>query len=217
MRFEELAQATERDRDIQGGDLCFTGTRVPVTHLLEHLEEGGTVSDFLVGYPTVDDDDAELVAGAWRELRRDARDPEEASDRLIRLSDWLWTVGRLTRQIARGELRITERPRPADLRPLFPEKKGPRGDDEPEQEGRSPGGFADSEGLGLEERAQGDPPDEQVRIEEALHLLTDASSALWNSADGLQDLRPVHAQHLRELRSRIDAVAADLESGPGDP
>jgi uncharacterized protein (DUF433 family) len=39
--------------DIMGGTPCFTGTRVPVQILIEYLQGGETVNDFLEGFPTV--------------------------------------------------------------------------------------------------------------------------------------------------------------------
>jgi len=39
--------------DILGGTPVFTGTRVPVQTLIEYLEGGETIDDFLQGFPTV--------------------------------------------------------------------------------------------------------------------------------------------------------------------
>lgn len=39
--------------DIMGGTPVFTGTRVPVQTLLDYLEAGETIDDFLQGFPTV--------------------------------------------------------------------------------------------------------------------------------------------------------------------
>jgi uncharacterized protein (DUF433 family) len=39
--------------DIMGGTPCFTGTRVPVKTLIEYLQGGETVNDFLEGFPSV--------------------------------------------------------------------------------------------------------------------------------------------------------------------
>lgn len=39
--------------DIMGGTPVFTGTRVPVQTLLDYLEAGDTIDDFLAGFPTV--------------------------------------------------------------------------------------------------------------------------------------------------------------------
>jgi uncharacterized protein (DUF433 family) len=39
--------------EIMGGTPCFTGTRVPVKTLIEYLQGGETVNDFLEGFPTV--------------------------------------------------------------------------------------------------------------------------------------------------------------------
>ena len=42
-----------RDTDIMGGAPVFAGTRVPVQTLLDYLEAGDTIDDFLEGFPTV--------------------------------------------------------------------------------------------------------------------------------------------------------------------
>ncbi len=36
-----------------GGTPVFTGTRVPIQTLLDYLEAGDTIDDFLEGFPTV--------------------------------------------------------------------------------------------------------------------------------------------------------------------
>jgi len=41
------------DPDVMGGEAVFTGTRVPVQTLLDYLEGGETIDDFLVGFPMV--------------------------------------------------------------------------------------------------------------------------------------------------------------------
>ena len=41
------------DPDIMSGEPCFAGTRVPVRALLDYLEGGDTLDDFLEQYPTV--------------------------------------------------------------------------------------------------------------------------------------------------------------------
>ena len=38
---------------VQGGLPCFTGTRVPVSSLFDHLKKGYTVEQFLQDFPTV--------------------------------------------------------------------------------------------------------------------------------------------------------------------
>ena len=43
----------DRDIDILGGTPVFAGTRVPVRILMEHLEAGDRLDDFLADYPTV--------------------------------------------------------------------------------------------------------------------------------------------------------------------
>jgi len=49
----ELAQVFHRDPEIMGGTPVFTGTRVPVQNLLDYLEGGESIADFLMGFPTV--------------------------------------------------------------------------------------------------------------------------------------------------------------------
>lgn len=39
--------------DIMGGTPVFPGTRVPVQTLLEYIEAGDTIDDFLRGFPSV--------------------------------------------------------------------------------------------------------------------------------------------------------------------
>ncbi len=41
------------DPERMSGIPCFTGTRVPVQALLDHLEGGATLDDFLEGFPSV--------------------------------------------------------------------------------------------------------------------------------------------------------------------
>jgi len=39
--------------DIMGGTPVFAGTRVPIQTLLDYIEEGETIDEFLGGFPTV--------------------------------------------------------------------------------------------------------------------------------------------------------------------
>ena len=43
----------ERNPDIHGGTPVFSGTRVPVRTLMEHLEACDRLDDFLEDFPTV--------------------------------------------------------------------------------------------------------------------------------------------------------------------
>ena len=43
----------ERNPDILGGTPVFVGTQVPVRILMEYLEAGDRLDDFLTDYPTV--------------------------------------------------------------------------------------------------------------------------------------------------------------------
>jgi uncharacterized protein (DUF433 family) len=59
-----------RSSDVMGGTPVFYGTRVPVQTLLDYLEAGETIDDFLEGFPSVTR--AQVVAFL-----------EEAKDRLV--------------------------------------------------------------------------------------------------------------------------------------
>ena len=39
--------------DVMGGSPVFSGTRVPVQTLLDYLEAGDSIDDFLAGFPSV--------------------------------------------------------------------------------------------------------------------------------------------------------------------
>ncbi|MCH8963194.1 MAG: DUF433 domain-containing protein [Bacteroidetes bacterium] len=56
------------DPEIMGGTPVFTGTRVPVQTLLDYLEGGGTLDEFLDGFPGV----SREQAIAFLELAKEA-------------------------------------------------------------------------------------------------------------------------------------------------
>ncbi|HYT50421.1 MAG TPA: DUF433 domain-containing protein [Pyrinomonadaceae bacterium] len=41
------------DPEILGGTPVFSGTRVPIKSLFDHLEAGDSIDDFLEGFPSV--------------------------------------------------------------------------------------------------------------------------------------------------------------------
>ena len=45
--------AISRDPEVMGGTPVFAGTRVPVQTLLDYLEAGESIDDFLEGFPSV--------------------------------------------------------------------------------------------------------------------------------------------------------------------
>ena len=50
MKAEAIIQS---DPEILGGTPVFTGTRVPIRSLFDHLEGGDSIDDFLEGFPSV--------------------------------------------------------------------------------------------------------------------------------------------------------------------
>ncbi len=41
------------DPEIMSGTPCFVGTRVPARTLIDYIEDGDSLDDFLEGFPTV--------------------------------------------------------------------------------------------------------------------------------------------------------------------
>jgi len=58
------------NRDVMGGVAVFLGTRVPVQTLLDYLEAGDSIDEFLIGFPSVKRD--QVIAFL-----------EQAKDRLV--------------------------------------------------------------------------------------------------------------------------------------
>jgi uncharacterized protein (DUF433 family) len=67
---KETEPVIHSDPDIMGGTPVFVGTRVPLATLLDYLEAGQPLSEFLADFPTVTRDQAvaalELVAPSNR-------------------------------------------------------------------------------------------------------------------------------------------------------
>ena len=53
MTVEDLKGVVHADPEIMGGTPVFMGTRVPLQNLIDALEGGESVEDFLEGFPTV--------------------------------------------------------------------------------------------------------------------------------------------------------------------
>lgn len=56
--------------DVMSGALVFRGTRVPVDALIENLEAGLTLDEFLDNFPTVNREQAIQVLEHWRRTLR---------------------------------------------------------------------------------------------------------------------------------------------------
>lgn len=53
MTMENLKDIIHSDPEIMGGTPVFSGTRVPLQNLIDALEGGESIEDFLVGFPSV--------------------------------------------------------------------------------------------------------------------------------------------------------------------
>lgn len=58
------SEIVQIDPEIQGGVPVFAGTRVPVQNLIDYLEAGDSLSDFLADFPSVSHEQAEALLGS---------------------------------------------------------------------------------------------------------------------------------------------------------
>jgi uncharacterized protein (DUF433 family) len=48
-----MSSVVKIDPEIMSGAPCFAGTRVPIQNLIDYLEGGDSIEDFLEGFPSV--------------------------------------------------------------------------------------------------------------------------------------------------------------------
>lgn len=65
-----MSSVVKIDPEIMSGAPCFAGTRVPIQNLIDYLEGGDSIEEFLEGFPTVSRD--QVIAFL-----------EEAKDRMV--------------------------------------------------------------------------------------------------------------------------------------
>ena len=53
MKLEDLQGIIHSDPEIMGGTPVFAGTRVPLQNLIDALEGGESIDEFLEGFPSV--------------------------------------------------------------------------------------------------------------------------------------------------------------------
>ncbi len=51
-----MSSVVKIDPEIMSGAPCFSGTRVPIQNLIDYLEGGDSIEEFLNGFPTVSRD-----------------------------------------------------------------------------------------------------------------------------------------------------------------
>jgi uncharacterized protein (DUF433 family) len=66
MKVEEFNGIIHSDPEIMGGTPVFVGTRVPLQNLIDYLEGGESVDDFLEAFPTVRKEQAIAVIEAGK-------------------------------------------------------------------------------------------------------------------------------------------------------
>ncbi len=52
-KLSDLKGVVHSDPEIMGGTPVFVGTRVPLQNLIDYLEDGESIEDFLDGFPSV--------------------------------------------------------------------------------------------------------------------------------------------------------------------
>jgi uncharacterized protein (DUF433 family) len=66
MTVDDLKGIVHSDPEIMGGTLVFVGTRVPLQNLIDYLEGGESIEDFLDGFPSVKREQVIAVIEAGR-------------------------------------------------------------------------------------------------------------------------------------------------------
>jgi uncharacterized protein (DUF433 family) len=66
MQFENFKGIVHSDPEIMGGTPVFVGTRVPLQNLIDCLEVGESIEEFLTAYPTVKREQAIAVIEAGK-------------------------------------------------------------------------------------------------------------------------------------------------------
>ena len=69
-----IEQVISSDPDVQGGAVVFAGTRVPLKNLIDYLEAGDSLEEFLDDFPSVSQEQAiaalhEMPPGTLRIIR----------------------------------------------------------------------------------------------------------------------------------------------------
>lgn len=66
VKIEDITGIVHSNPEIMGGTPVFVGTRVPLQNLIDHLEGGESVEDFLEAFPTVSREQAIAVIEAGK-------------------------------------------------------------------------------------------------------------------------------------------------------
>lgn len=66
MKLDDLKGIIHSDPEIMGGTPVFMGTRVPLQNLIDSLEGGESIEEFLEGYPSVRREQAVAVIEAGK-------------------------------------------------------------------------------------------------------------------------------------------------------
>ena len=53
LQLPAMSSVVKIDPEIMSGAPCFAGTRVPIQNLIDYLEGGDSIEDFLDGFPSV--------------------------------------------------------------------------------------------------------------------------------------------------------------------
>ena len=116
-----MTSVVKIDPEIMSGAPCFAGTRVPIQTLIDHLEAGDSIEDFLDGFPSVSR--AQVIAFLEEAKERSSPPLGEDSARRMRksetakLSSWArLRVGRVRRFCWPQEWRASERRRVCPFR-----------------------------------------------------------------------------------------------------
>lgn len=66
LRLRAMSSAIKIDPEIMSGAACFAGTRVPIQNIIDYLEGGDAIDEFLEDFPSVGGGIAAPSAGSAR-------------------------------------------------------------------------------------------------------------------------------------------------------
>lgn len=96
-----MSSVVEIDPEIMSGSPCFAGTRVPIQNLIDYLEGGDSIEEFLDGFPSVSREqviaflEGVKAPGALREAEQDIKEGRLISSEQMsaRIHDWIGIAG----------------------------------------------------------------------------------------------------------------------------
>jgi uncharacterized protein (DUF433 family) len=88
MSTTDLKGIVHSDPEIMGGTPVFVGTRVPLQNLIDYLEGGESIEDFLDGFPSVKREQVVAVIEAGKAKVMESLKPCVSRSMSVSIGDW---------------------------------------------------------------------------------------------------------------------------------